>query len=282
VTIEDQVAAIFARANPVPSLAQFDPIELVDIDRLTDQSERSSEMSELHRIEPELDQQPKQRPILGLVATGIIVVATAVVVIALANRPPEVVAGPVELSESTLVEQTTSPAATSQPLEIAESFMNALNAHDVDAMLAFTDEEVLATQEMNFSIEWFRSEIEQEGVLGWTYHFTCEIAEEYRNGTLVRCPYSFTNHITEVFGLDPYEGSEVTLLIADGEVTSYTNNEFSDEWEAEDGALGMFFNWMIENHPEDRRRHYNYTDEANLNFWKKYIPLLLASEEAAG
>jgi hypothetical protein len=28
--------------------------------------------------------------------------------------------------------------------------------------------------------------------------------------------------------------------------------------------------------------YYNYTDEANLNFWKKNIPLLLASEEATG
>ncbi len=101
-TIEDQVAAIFARANPVPSLAQFDPIELVDIDRLTDQSERSSEMSELQSIEPELDKQPKQRPIIGLVAAGIIVVAAAVAVIVFANRSPEVVASPVDVAESFL------------------------------------------------------------------------------------------------------------------------------------------------------------------------------------
>jgi hypothetical protein len=110
-----------------------------------------------------------------------------------------------------------------------------------------------------------------------------EIYKEYRNGTLVRCPYSFTNHITEVFGLDPYEGSDVTLSITDGEVTSYANNEFSDEWQAEDGRLYMFHNWMIENHPEDAEDfYYSYTDEADLNFWKKYIPLLLASEDAAG
>jgi hypothetical protein len=179
------------------------------------------------------------------------------------------------------------------PLDTAESLMNALNAHDVDAMLAFTEEEVLAgdaeaccdlgSQVDDGTIEWFRSEVEQEGVLGWTYHFTCEIADAGAEATVVRCPYSFTNHITEVFGLGPYEGSDVTLRIADGEVISYTNHEFSDEWQAEDGGLYMFFGWMIENHPEDfDGAYYNYGGEANLNFWKKYIPLFLAREEAAG
>ncbi len=167
------------------------------------------------------------------------------------------------------------------PLDTAESFMNALNAHDVDAMLAFTEEEVLASQTDARTIEWFRSEIEQEGVLGWTYHFTCDIADAGAEATVVRCPYSFTNHITEVFGLDPYEGSDVTVRIADGEVTSYQNNEYGDEWE--DGGLDMFYVWAIANHPDDfDGAYYNYRGDLNLDVWKKYIPLLLASEEAAG
>ncbi|HEX2369351.1 MAG TPA: hypothetical protein VHM94_08980 [Acidimicrobiia bacterium] len=66
-------------------------------------------------------------------------------------------------------------------------------------------------------------------------------------------------------------------------MTSYTNNQFSDEWQAEGEGLDRFYLWMVENHPEDAESfYYNYADEANLNFWKKYIPLLLASEEAAG
>jgi hypothetical protein len=150
-------------------------------------------------------------------------------------------------------------------------------------MLAFTDEEVLAADSDDGTIERFRSQVEQEGVLRWTYHFKCEIAAAGAVSTHVRCPYSFTNHITEVFELDPYEGSAVTLRIANGEVTSCRDNAFTDEWEAEDGGLWMFFNWMIENHPKDADSfYYNYMDETNLNFWKKYIPLLLASEQAAG
>jgi hypothetical protein len=82
----------------------------------------------------------------------------------------------------------------------------------------------------------------------------------------------------------PYEGSDIiTLRIADGEVTSYRNNEFSDEWQADGEGIHTFHLWMTENHPEGYDGfYYTYTDEANLNFWKKNIPLLLASEEATG
>jgi hypothetical protein len=44
----------------------------------------------------------------------------------------------------------------------------------------------------------------------------------------------------------------------------------------------VFYEWMVENYPEDAESfYYNYRDEANLDFWKKYIPLLLESEEAS-
>ena len=33
-TNEDQIAALFAEANPVPSLDVFDPVEPLDMDRL--------------------------------------------------------------------------------------------------------------------------------------------------------------------------------------------------------------------------------------------------------
>ena len=42
-TIEDQIAALFANANPVPSLDVFDPVEPLDIDRLERRPERSSD-----------------------------------------------------------------------------------------------------------------------------------------------------------------------------------------------------------------------------------------------
>lgn len=47
----------------------------------------------------------------------------------------------------------------------------------------------------------------------------------------------------------------------------------------------MFYEWLVENYPDEEYAeswHYNYTDEENLDFWKQYIPLLLASEADSG
>ena len=59
--IEDQVAVLFARANPVPSLDLLDPIDPVDIDALRDESERSSAMSEVKTIEPRREDSNRRR-----------------------------------------------------------------------------------------------------------------------------------------------------------------------------------------------------------------------------
>jgi hypothetical protein len=117
-----------------------------------------------------------------------------------------------------LADDSPAPVATppETPVEIAVEFMDALNAHDAEAMEALSAPGVLAAVSNERAIENFRSEIEQEGVIGWTYHFTCEVASEAPISTFVTCPYSFTNHITDVFGLEPYEGSHVRFRIVDG------------------------------------------------------------------
>jgi hypothetical protein len=72
------------------------------------------------------------------------------------------------------------------------------------------------------------------------------------------------------------------LRIEDGEITSFQNNEYSDVWQGPTGGLGVFYTWMVENFPEDERAesfYYNYTDQANLDFWKQYIPLFLADSD---
>ena len=182
-----------------------------------------------------------------------------------------VVAGVIWAISAGQSQPVATPAETA--VETAVEFMDALNAHDVEAMEALY---------APGGLPGHRSEIEQEGVIGWTYHFTCQVTSEAPITTFVSCPYSFTNHITDVFGLEPYEGSSVNLQIRDGVVVWYDNIEFSDEWQGDGGGLERFHDWMVENHPEDAESfYYNYTDEANLDFWKEYIPLLLDSEEAS-
>jgi len=64
-TVEDQVAVMFARANPAPTFDLLDPIEEKDIDRLSSESERSSLMMEIDTSKPETDAQPGRRPVFG-------------------------------------------------------------------------------------------------------------------------------------------------------------------------------------------------------------------------
>jgi hypothetical protein len=76
----------------------------------------------------------------------------------------------------------------------------------------------------------------------------------------------------------------VSLRIDDGVITQFADNAQTDAWHGEGGGLDMFYVWMVENYPDEERAenfYYNYTDEANLDFWKQYIPLLLASPEAS-
>jgi hypothetical protein len=221
---------------------------------------------------PRRPKKKDNRPVLawGLATLGI-VAAVGISWAVLAGRDhPNPIAGPGNESDR-----------TAEAVEVAESFMTSLNAHDVDAMAALTTLTAInAAFSPDGTLEGLRAAQEQEEVLGWTYHFTCEVTATGARGTVVQCPYSFSNHITEVYGLDPYPGSFVQMAIVDGEVTSFIHLQHSDAWQAEGGGLGMFYKWMVVNHPEDADSfYYNYTDQANLDFWKTYMPLFLASEE---
>lgn len=171
------------------------------------------------------------------------------------------------------------------PMEIATRVMDALNAHDPMVLLALSSLDVISPNSADGTFEGFEAEIEQEGALGWTYHYTCDIASSTEAGTSIECPYSFSNHITEAFGLDPYQGSQVRMRVVDAEIVDFVIDEASDAWQREGGGLDLFYQWLVENYPDEDRAEtfeYHYTDEENLDFWKQYIPLLLASEADSG
>lgn len=89
-------------------------------------------------------------------------------------------------------------------------------------MLGLGSPEMIDTQNSpDGTVEGFRVQIEQGGVLGWTYDFTREITTQATRTTFVICPYSFSNHIAEVFGLGPYLGSDVTMRIVDGQIEHF-------------------------------------------------------------
>jgi hypothetical protein len=109
VTSEDQVAALFARANPVPSLDLLDPVEALDIDHLAHPSARSSEMTEV-KTEETNPEGPGRKPRIALaIAMGVIAV---VAIGLLVNNESEVASPPT--TEST-------PTTTTAPPEVLGS-----------------------------------------------------------------------------------------------------------------------------------------------------------------
>lgn len=74
-TNEDQIAALFAEANPVPSLDMLDPLEALDIDPLESRSQRSSVMTDLKTNRPKVQPPARWSRLALLAAMPVIAVA---------------------------------------------------------------------------------------------------------------------------------------------------------------------------------------------------------------
>jgi hypothetical protein len=107
VTHEDQIAALFAQANPVPSLDVFDQVEPLDIDPLKSRSRRSSVMA-VKTDEPKAT--PARWPRLAwLVAIALI---AAVGLVYLTNRNSDVAAPSTTVAPSTTASSAQPPIDT--------------------------------------------------------------------------------------------------------------------------------------------------------------------------
>ncbi|HKY49061.1 MAG TPA: hypothetical protein VJQ79_13875, partial [Acidimicrobiia bacterium] len=109
-TYDDQIAALFAKANPVPSLDLLDPIEPLDMDSLTDLSERSGVMIEVEEVHPKKERRSPRPGLAAALATAVI----AVVAVGIMLNSQE----GLELAS---------------PQEAAAGWLEAKAAHDFDA-----------------------------------------------------------------------------------------------------------------------------------------------------
>jgi hypothetical protein len=181
-----------------------------------------------------------------------------------------------------LVARQPTPEVAQTPVEIAEQFMAALNDHDADAMLSLLAEDYTFSE--GATEELLRGEVEQEGVIGWTYHVeACVENGEVDGPTNVFCDYAFSNDITRAVGAQPYEGSIYAFSIVDGEITSADNTEADVEFQ--DEALEQFFQWLSEAYPDAGSMYYQYDAQngpENLAKWEQYLPEFVAAMEDAG
>ena len=78
-TKEDQIVALFASANPVPSLDVFDAVEPLDIDRLEKRSERSSAMTDTKTDRLRVEGPDRWRRLVPVLAIPVIVLVALLI-----------------------------------------------------------------------------------------------------------------------------------------------------------------------------------------------------------
>jgi hypothetical protein len=259
VNIEDHVAGLFARANPVPSLDLLDPIETVDIDALRNESERSSSMSGVQTIEPQVA--PRRQRVAGLVAAAALVVIAIGVVIALANQPPEVAASPVQ---------------------VAEAFMEARNAHDAEAMAGLLADDVV--HDPGGELVWSPNNLSEaahfEQITAWVYDFTCVEG----GPTQARCAYTQETNLGNALGIVSRPGAFFLIEVDEGQIVSVTNRE-NGHYPVGEVLVG-FSEWLVQNHPEDVDVMLEDVSQIlrpeSLALWEQYVPEFVAEMEASG
>ncbi|MEX1133674.1 MAG: hypothetical protein WED83_02385 [Acidimicrobiia bacterium] len=257
-TNEDQIAALFAKANPVPSLDLFDPVETLDMERLAHLSTRSSVMTDVETIElsPE---GPSRRPRVALVVAMTVIALVALGI--LVNRE----------------------SGVASPVSVATAYMDAQAEHDGKALWELfapdTEGNLRGLAAWTSGTDWDRA-------VGWAeINQGCEEISTDSAGTLVACPFIRQTDWILALGLEPVTNNIYEILVAEGQIQSVVetdNGEISD-----DGmrvASAMFRSWVNANHPDDMATMYGsggqwLNDPAAIALYEKYTDEFVASLE---
>lgn len=255
-TKEDQIVALFARANPVPSLDLLDPVEPLDMENLASLSERSSVMTDIETIQPKKEER-RTRPRL---VPALVIVAIALVAI------------PIVLNRQIFVGEPETP------VKLAVAWMDALNTHDGNAAAALMAPDGLYDGEEPSMIPgWF----DYDRAIGSVYSFEeCVETSSGPDGTVVECPILQEDDRTRALLLEPSPG-RYEFLVEEGQIRSadsYLDNggDYARAWQA-------FDVWLRENQNLDLTTMYimagvpERSPEA-LVLWEQYVDEFVASQ----
>jgi hypothetical protein len=227
VITDDQVAALFARANPVPSLDLLDPVEPVDIDSLREQSERSREMTEVKTPESSEDaRRGNPRP-------GLLVAAAAAVTLAIGLGVFIASRGPL------------TPAT---PIDRATAFWTAMANGDRDTALA-----LLAPGAESGRANTFGRAFTLPGQFDWyeavRFRWALDQCLETPEGD-IECMVSGRNAWSDALGVEPVPGTYVMEVGEDG-ITAIDDKQdsFASRWSPL--VFERFFRWVEANYPAD-------------------------------
>jgi hypothetical protein len=228
VITDDQVAALFARANPVHSLDLLDPVEPVDIDSLRDRSERSREMTEVKTPESGGEVRRRgQRPGL-LVAAAVAVVLAIGLGVFLASRGPQI------------------PAT---PVAHATAFWTAMSSGDRDTVLALMAPGVTEPGGANTfgraHTLWGQFDWYEAVGFRWALDQCLETAEGD-----IECMVSGRNAWSDALRIEPVHGTFIMEVGEDG-ITAIDDKQdsFASRWSPL--VFERFFTWVEVNYPAD-------------------------------
>lgn len=245
-TYDDQVAALFAKANPVPSLDLLDPVELVDIADLVEPSKRSRVMIAVDGLEPKkLRRRIKPGWVIGVAAATVAVVVAG----SLLNREPSLGA----------------------PEEVATAYIAAASAYDREAAT-----ELLAPDFADAFDEMAAWDAAR--TIGLTVESQgCEVLNSRSGSTPVRCPTLVETDLTRALDLEPATGTYRIVVDESGRIVtaSFTMLDPGGIPEADDA----FKAWVEENHPDDVFVMFERSADTpeSLALWERYVDEYLAS-----
>lgn len=255
---DDQVVALFAKANPVPSLDLIDPVAPVSPGRLEDPSERSREMTDLKTVDSNDASRPRRAWLVPALAGLAVVVGLAVV--------PAWDRGP------------------ASPQEVADAYMEARQDLDTKAITGLFAPDATVLED-DFDLSEMPALIEFWRATGWDWTPTgcTEIVSGPAFNTFT-CGYEFENDWTRVLDHPPVTGA-ITLVIGGEEISQITSltsyidvSQLNDVW-------GAVIDWMTANHPDDTRTMYTddmshpELDPAAIALWERYTDEYVAAIE---
>lgn len=249
-TTEDQVVALFAMANPVPSLDLLDPVEPVDVGRIAQQHERSGAMTEL-KSEAKREAAGRKPWLVPVLAVTVIAVMALAIVL-------------------------TRDGGVASPEAVANAYMEARENLDAEAAQALfapdatVNDEGYDLSEMPALFDWYRA-------LNWNWtRGECAEASSGERGILVQCSNEFESDWTRTLEHAPIS-ADIQILVSEGAITSLTSGldvEFGGVWDA-------FFLWIEENHPDDIDQMYGSAgpllDDDSIALWDQHTEEFVGS-----
>lgn len=228
-TTEDQVVALFAKANPVPSLDLLDPIEPVDLGHLEDRSERSREVTELKTIEPIGERSRRPRWLVPALA------AAAIALVAIPT-----------LENTQIFGEARTPAE-----EVATAFMEALDSYDGQAALELFTPDGTHLDEDPIVIVGY-SNFDRAVGFDRTSQGCSELTPvSFPDGSIamaVECEFILQTDVGRALGLEPTAGT-FRIYVEEGRILR-TGEEFENEAVLVE-ATDRFSDWVRGNHPDD-------------------------------